>query len=262
MACMSAAMTSNSSQYSIGSALESPNSLLQLPGPVLDVVLQQLDPCSHASAAASCNVFSTVLPARIINVTLHCSRPETLESFTFWLGLHSINMQLTKLELCSVIPRQHQGQSLLNLYCLPCSQLRELILYRLKVQLERAGGSSGVLHDCTRLTALHLQGCIVQDADAAFAAIAALPELQCLTVTETTDAQGRLAFPQLQHPLQLTQLSLNWDEAAYWPQQDPQLLLQHKQLQLSQLPGLVNLDSSVCHNCTTSMSRVAFWLSL
>jgi hypothetical protein len=50
------------------------------------------------------------------------------------------------------------------------------------VQLDPSEGCPGVLHDCTGLTGLHLQGCVVHDAHAATAAIASLTELQSLTL--------------------------------------------------------------------------------
>jgi hypothetical protein len=76
-------------------------------------------------------------------------------------------------------------------FFLPCPQLRQLHANRATLQLEPADGSPGLLHDCTALTALHLQHCKVQDSHAAFAAIAALPELRNLVVEELREKDGK-----------------------------------------------------------------------
>lgn len=66
-------------------------------------------------------------------------------------------------------------------------------------------------------------------APAAVAAIQALPQLQCLTLTDTQDRQGRLPFAELEHPLRFTQLRLCLEG-------------HNKQVQqLNQLSDLVNL---------------------
>jgi hypothetical protein len=91
---------------------------------------------------------------------------------------------------------------------LPFPQLRQLRLKGIEVQLEPTWDSLGVLHHCTGLTALELQGCRVRDARAAFAAIAALTGLQRL-VLEWTRGGLHLFWSQLQLPSQLTYLSLD-----------------------------------------------------
>jgi hypothetical protein len=103
-----------------------------------------------------------------------------------------------------------------------------LHLKRLDVQLGASSDSTGVLHNCTALTALGLQYCRVDDASGGAAAIAALPELQRLSLSGYANRRCSL-LAQLQYPLQLTSLFLkkimNAEEAAG----------------LSQLSGLTNL---------------------
>lgn len=57
-----------------------------------------------------------------------------------------------------------------------------LDLNNLKVQLQPAGDCPGVLQGCTGLKTLSVQRCLVKDPQAAFAAIAALPELDTLCI--------------------------------------------------------------------------------
>jgi hypothetical protein len=95
-----------------------------------------------------------------------------------------------------------------QLSCLASSQLRELSLKTLRVQLEPADGCQGVLRKCTGLTALSLCDCMMHDAEAATAAIAALPELQRLSLTGVHDKQDRQLPTVLQLPVQLTHLEL------------------------------------------------------
>jgi hypothetical protein len=73
---------------------------------------------------------------------------------------------------------------------LHCPGLRQLRLQGLKLQLGSADGWPGVLGVCTTLTALGLQSCLLIDAPAASAAIAALPELRQLSLDDNWDAQA------------------------------------------------------------------------
>jgi hypothetical protein len=91
------------------------------------------------------------------------------------------------------------------------------------------------MHDCTGLTALHLECCEVASATPkAFAAIAALPELQVLCLKDNIDELGEAFFGQLQNPSKLTHLSLGLDTSL-----DATELVEE---QLSQLQKLVNLE--------------------
>lgn len=65
------------------------NWLLQLPGPALALVLQKLDQCSLACTAVTCSMLSKAAPAASRAVTVHCSTPDTLSSFSGWLALLS-----------------------------------------------------------------------------------------------------------------------------------------------------------------------------
>jgi hypothetical protein len=75
--------------------------------------------------------------------------------------------------------------------------LRELRLDDVTVQLGAVAGCPGVLHDCSGLTALDLQECVLEDLHAAFAAIAALPELQSLQIKNCQGPADALALPEL-----------------------------------------------------------------
>jgi hypothetical protein len=104
---------------------------------------------------------------------------------------------------------------------MPCPQLRQLSLKSGQLQLEPASDRSGVLAGCSGLTGLQLSGCAVQDPQAAFAAIAALPELRSLSLIEMEDADlqtygitlisggGGWGFAKLQPLTRLTKLQLN-----------------------------------------------------
>jgi hypothetical protein len=92
--------------------------------------------------------------------------------------------------------------------CVPCPQLQRLRLHDVTVQLEPADGPPGALSVCTALTALHLQDFRFEDGQAAFAAVAALPQLQRPAVELSDDQQGVFLLPALQHMSKLTHLSL------------------------------------------------------
>jgi hypothetical protein len=116
---------------------------------------------------------------------------------------------------------------------LSCPNLRQLHLGDFQVQVEPAGGY-GVLHDCTGLTALHLDRCHVEDFSSAFAAIAALPELCSLNLERTVSDQDSLSpFAELQQLSKLTHLSIDMQDISLSTEQSRQL---------SQLSALVNLE--------------------
>jgi hypothetical protein len=191
--------------------------LLQIPDAAMALVLKQLDPCSIASTAGTCSKLSRAVPQTISKATLRGSLLDKFKSFERWLERH--NTSLSSLQSCSFASSSQEMCTPLG--CLPCPQLRHLQVVNMSLQLDTGdGGIPGLLHVCTRLTALDVQDCVVLDTPAAFAAIAALPELQSLKVVKTVDAIGRF-FQETQHPVQLTHLSLDFggdevslDEAA------------------------------------------------
>lgn len=202
--------------------------LLQLPKPALHLVLQQLDSCSLACTAVTCSTLSHACSNTMSKVAVSCSTPATLEDFSNWLQRH--NSSLSSLQQCSIVSKTEDKPSLRSLPSL--SQLRQLHLSGLEVQLGPAGGFPGVLQNCTGLTALHLKGCVVQDVSAAPAAIAALPRLQSLSLAE--DSQHRDLLPDLQHLSQLTYLS--WETYFKYD------CTPEDAARLSQLSALVNLQ--------------------
>jgi hypothetical protein len=97
----------------------------------------------------------------------------------------------------------------LDLTSLPCPQLRHLELHGLHVQFEPTDDSPGVLSGCTALRVLVLERCKLRRAHEAFAAIAALPELQHLHYSVSNlDKLKCKVFPPFQQPLRLTHLSM------------------------------------------------------
>jgi hypothetical protein len=179
--------------------------LLQLPETALDLVLQQLDPCSLVSAASACRGLRDHISERISKVDVRCTSQALLDSFILWLEGHSSSPN--RLTQCSVDGAGAYPS--LALTILPCPQLQQLQLQLkdLSVQLGPAAGSLGVLHGCTGLRVLDLEGCQLLSTHAALAAIAALPQLQHLHFTPD-DFDDMKVFPQFQHPLQLTHLSI------------------------------------------------------
>jgi hypothetical protein len=188
-----------------------PVGLPQLPDKALHVILQQLDKSSMACTAATCSMLHDAILSVITKVDVFCTDLDTqLETFNTWVQQHSTH--LVDLVACSVrywrinteLERQQQPLS-----CLPGFRLCEVVLRGLKVQLEPADGCPGVLHDCTRLTALDLQECSVVDTVAAAAAISALPQLRRLRLAAVEDTQHRPLITGLQLPAQLTHPSLS-----------------------------------------------------
>jgi hypothetical protein len=188
-----------------------------------------------------------------------CRHSETLGSLSTWLDLHSSSSgslaSLTHISVKSVrhicFHQQYLFQAQLS--HLPCAHLQ---LHGLTLQLEQAGDAPGVLHECTGLTALDLEDCLVEDAHAAFAAIAALPELQHLRMYRVSDEQEGFHFWELPHPLQLTFLEVIPGAAepvpfvAEYLRQLPAMeSLQHLNLQnvCSQLPGGLALSADEAH---------------
>lgn len=103
-----------------------------------------------------------------------------MDSFTLWVKRH--HTSLTNLTNCSVVGASECKRRLM-LPALPCPQLRQLHLQDCSVAL---GPRSlrpwsldlprNVLQQCTDLTTLDVQGCIVSYAATSAAAIAALPQ--------------------------------------------------------------------------------------
>jgi hypothetical protein len=92
-------------------------------------------------------------------------------------GLHEVDalagqeFQLPNLTHCSVAsPCSRNIASKL-----PCPHLRQLQLQKMILEFQSSASvfDPNPLHHCTGLTALHLQGCLVDDRQAASAAIAA-----------------------------------------------------------------------------------------
>jgi hypothetical protein len=107
--------------------------LVQLPLHLIRRVLQQLGPRSLACAAVTCSTLSSAArqaaPAVSSKVTVHCSTPETLGSFTNWLGSHNQNM--TQLVQCSIDGCEQTSNPVLS--SLPLGpQLRQLRLQAFK----------------------------------------------------------------------------------------------------------------------------------
>jgi hypothetical protein len=212
-------------------------------------VLQQLDLCSLASLAVSCSEFRQAIPASMCQLSVRCNSWEAFNSFSSWLQQNRAN--LDNMTQCSVVSiwqeksrinvhstlqslfQRMPGPSSRILHLLPCPQLRQLQLKDLHVQLAPSEGCPGVLHDCTGLTSLDLQGCWVPDMHTSMAAIAALPELQSLNMghIDISDGRGLLLLPELQHASQFTRLGLTFRSVGA-----------QGMAQLSQLSAMVNLQ--------------------
>jgi hypothetical protein len=174
------------------------------------LVLQQLDRCSLACMAVTCSRLNRAVLASTSELEVRCSSQQQLDRFIH--GLERCSTYLTNLSQCSIAGALHNHP---RLHSLPGPQLKQLRLQYLEMQLGPADGSPGVLHDCSGLTALDIQGCGMQDVPAAAAAISALPGLQRLRLAWVrTLQQGPTLWVQLQHPAQLTHLSIEMDFAA------------------------------------------------
>jgi hypothetical protein len=190
--------------------------LLQLPEPVVDLVLQKLDPCSLACAAVACSRLSTAVPAHNSQLAVRCSSPDSFQGLLSWLDKHSTS--LTNVTNCSIDKCfsdtaegiEPQAESWLRL---PFLHLCELDLKGVTVQLEPSHSSTGVLQQCPSLVTLSLKDCTVQDASAAFAAISALPQLRSLSLTATRDPTARHVFGDLHKLAHLTKLWLGEGQA-------------------------------------------------
>jgi hypothetical protein len=196
--------------------------LLELPKPALQLVLGWLGQRSLACVAVTCSALSDALASYLSSVTI--TKPEA-GSYTAWLEQHSSS--IAHVTQCSF---DGQFASCLGseLHDLPCPQLRQLHLQEVGVQLGAADGYPGVLHDCTGLTSLALDGCVVQDVPAAAAALAALPELQRLTLSGNVAVGWVCLLEELPQLTQLTRLSIK----SYGVKQDS----------LRELSALVNLQ--------------------
>jgi hypothetical protein len=148
---------------------QDPYSLLELPDQAISIVLQQLDPHSLASTAVTCSKLRHAATANTSSISVTCGEadafskaPDQLASLQLWLAQHSTN--LTSVTRCSLAFDCSQGPDIPDFTFLPCSALRQLDLKGLCVQLAPAQDCPSVLHDCSSLTALHLQECTVHSA--------------------------------------------------------------------------------------------------
>jgi hypothetical protein len=173
-------------------------------------VLQQLEQADLAALAVSCNKLRLAVPENIDSAMCLSRSAETLESFNLWRSQPC--SRLTNLKQC-MIQDLRQGPSV-TVRTLPLPNLDTLYLNNLIVQLVSTADSPGVLLEHTGLTALALEGCVVQDPHAAIKAIAALPQLQNLCLEADWDGLGQAYFADLQHPERLTVLSLNFGPHA------------------------------------------------
>jgi hypothetical protein len=101
-----------------------PFQLLQLPGPLLTQVLQQLEQCSLTSTAVTCSTLHTAAVAAISKVAVRCRTQEQFKSFIKWLERH--NTSLNSLEECSVTSTSLSRPCPYSLYSMPCRHLRQL----------------------------------------------------------------------------------------------------------------------------------------
>jgi hypothetical protein len=194
-----------------------------------------MDPCSLASTAVICIKLYDATPAYVSKVVLQCTAQQRIDHFNYWLEQRRTSLtNLTQLSFLGAIApfgeRATQSR-------LPASQLLQLHVQGLKVQLHRAGGIPGMLHACRGLTALHLQDCRVQHSGTAFEAITALPALQHLEISKSHDVLGEFLFGDISsnHPGSLTALSL---EIGYYEPRNEHLR------QLSALVSLHDLKLS------------------
>jgi hypothetical protein len=201
--------------------------LLQLPESALELVLHKLNLNSLASTAVTCSQLSHAVPASITKLVVSFKTQQQLQSFVAWLQRHG-----NSITQCNLKGVGHYLYGLIQLKQLPCPQLRQLSIEDLQVHLDLTQFFPGVLHDCTALTALHLQRCQIWDTPAAHAAIAALPELRSLSMTRSGNLGARWhLLGQLPLSTKLTKLELD-------------MLRVENELyqQLSQLSALVSLE--------------------
>jgi hypothetical protein len=187
--------------------IQESNQLLQLTGSALSLVLQGLDQPSLACTAVSCSQLSQTVAASITSVTInHTADPDRLASLMLWFARHG-----SSIKQCSIVGDPWPGSwgLLPELPSLPCPQLRQLSLKYLDLQLQPTYDSPRLLDACTSLTALEVEGCTVEDAQAAFDIFAALPELRSFRISGTgtyhpNNSQSETAFGDLQPLSKLT----------------------------------------------------------
>jgi hypothetical protein len=96
------------------------------------------------------------------NLVVRINGQQRRQSFTDWLEGHSSSLGSVK--QCSISERGNTyADERLLLRCLLCPQLCQLFLTGLRLQLEPADGSTGLLHDCRGLAALEVHYCTMQD---------------------------------------------------------------------------------------------------
>jgi Leucine-rich repeat (LRR) protein len=183
--------------------------LLSLPKPALQLILQNLDQYSLACTAVTCSTLSDMAVIPLSKVWVPCSiAGADTDSLASWHERHGTSIaQMTE---CSFVG---DPTGIAHLSKPPGPGLRQLQLQDISSQLQHGG--SCVLRDCTSLTTLNMQDCMVSDASAAAASIAAMPELCSLALAWSEgeskalqSASGRSLIQVLQLPSTLTYLSL------------------------------------------------------
>jgi hypothetical protein len=160
-------------------------------------------------------------------------------SFALWFS-RNCNV-LTSLTFLSMDVGLHGFKT--TVQCLPCPQLQNLRLRGLPLQLQPSDGHAGVLHHCSGLTALTLDQCEIQDGEAAFAALAALPQLQHLVIEVPFNKEYLHLLPALQQMSSLTNLNLDyWSTYEAAGCEDLWQELSEQMEQQSPFSGLVNLQ--------------------
>jgi len=126
-----------------------------------------------------------------------CSR-QRFEGLRQWL-LHN-GQHITCVQL---------SQGFATLRHLPCPNLRNLELADMTVQLGASSTQPGMLHSCTRLTKLQLDGCHNTDGQNGLVALSALVWLQHLDLyCRNNRATDQMPSTMFQHLQQLTHLDL------------------------------------------------------
>jgi hypothetical protein len=181
-----------------------------------------------------------------------------------WLRRYNISLdEMTQLTLLG------EAASIPSVCKLPCPGLRQLKMQHIDLQVQH--GTPCALLECTSLTGLDMQNCKVQDASAAAAAIAALPELHSLSLAwaggdlQAPSGSGTCLIQSLQLPSKLTRLDLQSREieCGMLAQLSALVSLEHLRLQSlssvgvpgglpSQLVGLTCLAVEFDSMCDTA----------
>lgn len=159
--------------------------LLQLPGPALSSVLQQLPICSRARTAAVCSKLCSAAEADSNSLTVTCRSVQAEQSLRCWLESHG-----SSLTQCSITAEWPSRWAVPVLTCLPAPQLRQLQLsgtVRVRLAPDPEGNCQGVLRGCRQLTSLSLNCYVLESNDVVTAEVSALPELKCLELVAAQD---------------------------------------------------------------------------